>query len=139
MADAITRTLNLLHKKGFRKSVVRELILRTITLQHRPISAPEILDLLGKQGKSCNKTTIYRELEILKKSEYIKELFLRTDVALYELAGHRHHIMCVHCGDIQHIQVTEPESQKNKKQAERLGYTILDHSLEFFGLCQKCQ
>ncbi len=95
---------------------------------------------LAERGKTFNKTTVYRELENLKKSGNIRELFLRNDVALYELSGtHHHHTICTSCGHIQHVDIVEPKEWSAKYFLTKDGFRVVDHSLEFFGVCRTCQ
>jgi Fe2+ or Zn2+ uptake regulation protein len=127
-------------KCGFRKSALREMILASIASSDRPISAADIIGMLAKKGNACNKTTVYRELETLKKTGKIKEVFLRNDRALYELVGsHHHHIVCISCGDIRHIDVHEPAEWPCAGSIRKQGFKIIDHSLEFFGVCGQCR
>ncbi len=129
-----------LTEKKMRKSMAREAMLSILSRSKQPVSAYEILEVLAKRGKSFNKTTVYRELEILKRLGSVRELFLRNDVALYELAGtHHHHAVCVSCGNIQHIDIDEPKEWSKKSFLVNKGFIVLDHSLEFFGMCRNCQ
>lgn len=127
-------------EKKIRKSIAREAMLSILLRSKQPVSAYEILEVLAKRGKSFNKTTVYRELEILKRLGSVRELFLRNDVALYELSGtHHHHAVCISCGNIQHVDIDEPKEWSKKSFLVNKGFTVLDHSLEFFGMCRNCQ
>ena len=139
MGKSIRAIMDEFARAGFRRSRSREVILRLIRDSKQPVSAQEIRDMLRRSGDTFNKTTIYREIETLQKAWYIKELFLRSDKALYEMAGeHHHHVMCVSCGDVRHIKLQESLDGEEQKIARREGFRVVEHSLEFFGLCQKC-
>lgn len=126
--------------RGIRKSAARDAILFTLSASDRPVSAHQIMNALLEKDLRFNKTTIYRELETLKRLGHIHELFLRNDVALYELSGkHHHHVLCTACGDIRHIHLPEPEEWAEEKLTLEDGFLVMDHSLEFFGVCRKCQ
>jgi Fur family ferric uptake transcriptional regulator len=129
-----------LTEKKMRKSMAREAMLSILSRSKQPVSAYEILEVLAKRGKSFNKTTVYRELEILKRLGSVRELFLRNDVALYELSGeHHHHVLCTTCGNIRPIHLPEPKEWVAEKLVLEDGFLVTDHSLEFFGVCRKCQ
>lgn len=131
---------SILRTKVSRKSVARERILSLLSDVSKPISVFEILERLSKKGKTFNKTTIYREMETLKKEGQVKEIFFRNDTALYELAGeHHHHLVCVSCGDVRDVRLEESLGREEKKLECREHFTIFDHSLEFFGMCRKCR
>lgn len=126
--------------KVLRKSLAREAILSVVSKAARPVSACAIREALLKRGKVFNKTTIYRELETLKRTGNIRELFLRNDTALYELSGpHHHHALCVACGDIRPVELPEPREWKKEAFILGDGFRVTSHSLEFFGMCRKCQ
>lgn len=130
-----------LSSRGFRISRTREAIVSILAEAEAPLSVPQILSALGETGRCPNKTTVYRELGFLKMHGFAKELTLRNDVALYELAGpHHHHIVCVDCGTVRDIAVSDESLSCEERRIERKeGFRILDHSLEFFGICGNCR
>lgn len=131
---------SLFQGKGLRKSGARDAILGVFSRSLKPISASEVLDKLSRKGMAVNKTTVYRELETLKKIGYVKEIFFRNDTALYELAGdHHHHLVCISCGDIREVRLNESLDREEKRLARQERFVILEHSLEFFGMCEQCQ
>lgn len=140
MNDVVNGMLQTPKRMGSRKSVSREAIRAVLASSREPISVHQLMDRMARKGKVFNKTTVYRELEILKRLGSVRELFLRNDVALYELAGtHHHHAVCVSCGNIQHIDIDEPKEWSKKSFLVNKGFIVLDHSLEFFGMCRNCQ
>jgi Fur family transcriptional regulator, ferric uptake regulator len=127
--------------RGIRMTRTREAMLSLFSEAGAPLSVPQILGRLEETGKRPNKTTVYRELEFLKGQGFVKELTLRNDLALYELAGpHHHHLVCVDCGTVRDISVSDESLSCEERRIERKeGFEILEHSLEFFGLCGKCR
>lgn len=126
--------------RGSRKSVSREAIRSVLESSREPVSVHQVMDRMARKGKVFNKTTVYRELEILKQSGIVRELFLRNDVALYELVGtHHHHAVCRSCGGVQHIDVIEPKEWLKKEFLTEKGFVATDHMLEFFGVCRECR
>ena len=130
-----------LSSRGFRMSRTREAIVSALAEAESPLSVPQILSVLGETGIRPNKTTVYRELEFLKTQGFAKELTLRNDLALYELAGpHHHHLVCVDCGTVRDISVKDESLSCEERRIERKeGFRILEHSLEFFGICGNCR
>lgn len=106
-----------------------------------PLSAQDILRELPKSYRAVNKTTVYRELERLQKIGVIGTVQLGGRRRYYELASrsHHHHLICLRCERVEDIDMNErvllaqEERVKREKQ-----FTILRHSLEFFGLCKMC-
>lgn len=139
MKERIVEILAAMKEAGFRKSSAREALLTALSVDRRPVSVQDMMVRIKANGKSFNKTTLYRELEALTRAGHVKELTLRNDVALYELAGdHHHHLTCVSCGEVRDVHLRESLCRTEQVIAKREGFRILDHSLEFFGLCGKC-
>lgn len=139
--ETTKRILDELKTKGFRRSAAREALLRIFEAAQSPLSVPDIERRLSSGPRSFNKTTVYREIELLKTAGYVSELMLRNDAALYEFAGpHHHHLVCVDCGTVRDVAVKEESWECEERRIEKKeGFRILDHSLEFFGLCGSCQ
>lgn len=137
-SQAILRELS---SRGFRTSRTRRTVVSVLAEAETPLSVPQILSALDRAGIRPNKTTVYRELEFLKTQGFAKELALRNDIALYELAGpHHHHLVCVDCGTVRDIPVSDESLSCEERRIERKeGFRILEHSLEFFGLCGECR
>ncbi len=132
--------LNNLREKGFRRSLAREEILSVLVSASEPVAVFDILEILSRKRRVFNKTTLYREMEVLKKEGHVKEVFFRNDTALYELVGeHHHHLVCTSCGDVRDVYLEESLDQEERKLERREHFTIFDHSLEFFGRCKRCQ
>ncbi len=128
------------NEESKRKLSARQEIVSLLLSSRKPMSVPEILAILKEGGKEYNKTTLYREIENLKHTDAVKELFFRNDMALYELSGeHHHHLVCVACGDVREVKIEESLAVEEEKLAKREQFVILDHSLEFFGKCKQCQ
>ncbi len=126
--------------KHLRKSPARDAVLDILGNAGKPLPVSEIMASLANKGRSVNKTTVYREIETLKKMGSVREIFFRNDTALYECVGdHHHHLVCVSCGDIREVRLNESLEREESRLARRERFTILDHSLEFFGMCERCR
>ncbi|MDO8565582.1 MAG: transcriptional repressor [Candidatus Moranbacteria bacterium] len=106
-----------------------------------PLSAQDISRELSKIQRAVNKTTVYRELERLREIGIIGAVQLGDRKQYYELAlrRHHHHLICLRCAVVEDIDMDERAllGQEKRIQGEK-HFTILRHSLEFFGLCKMC-
>lgn len=133
--------LTLLHKNDLRLTKTRKVLIELFLRTQSPLSVPKILSVLRKMRMTVNKTTVYRELEQLQKVEIIIGVQLGDRKQYYELASreHHHHLVCLRCERVADIDVNESmffvEEKKVKCEKQ---FTILRHSLEFFGLCKMC-
>jgi Fur family ferric uptake transcriptional regulator len=126
---------------GHRTSATREVLIDVLQKAKKPLAVPELLLLLEKRKTLVNKTTIYREIEKLINHQVVKEIYFGNDKARYELADgdHHHHIICVECKRVDDVAATKDVQLQEKDIAKTLNYKVLDHSLEFFGVCKSCQ
>ena len=129
-----------LKNRNYRYSEVREAILHILNDGHKSLSAPDILRELRSVGLSPNKTTVYRELDTLLKENIIQELQFDEQKKRYELVSdeHHHHLICTECGQVREV-VMDDLYEKEKEIAQSLGFEVIRHSLEFYGLCKKCK
>lgn len=140
MKKKIEKILADIQEKGYRHSLAREAILEGLVSISRPVSVPELVARIARSGKIFNKTTLYRELETLKKFGFVEEVLLQSDRMLYELSGeHHHHLVCVSCGEIRDVKSRQSLAAEERRLSNEERFTILNHSLQFFGLCGKCQ
>ena len=102
------------------------------------LSGQELHRQLVTEGKSMGLTTVYRNLQILMKHGLIRSRHLPTGEVLYTPVDRDiHHLTCVQCGETSKVEgcpVKGIDSPKKHSQE----FQLLFHTLEFFGLCQKC-
>lgn len=130
-----------LKQKGFRITKIRKSLLDIFQNHKRPLSAVELGELLLKKDISANKTTIYRELDFLKEAKLIKDIDFGDGKKRYEALTdtHHHHAVCVNCGAVEDIELHIDISRDEKNIKDAKGFKVLEHSIELFGLCKKCQ
>ncbi len=128
-------------KCGHRASVTRDMLIDILTDATQPLSVPEIIGHMKARNTVVNKSTVYREIEKLLNHDIVKEVYLEANKIRYEIADtdHHHHIMCVSCRRVDDVPIQKDVEQYEKSIEKKLQYTIVNHSLEFFGLCKSCQ
>lgn len=108
-------------------------ILNLLKVNHL-ISTKEILEQLEQQGKSYNKTSVYRSLETLVESGDVCRHYFNDGEALYELkADHHVHLVCPCCG-----KVTAAECDYQQPD-EINGFKVDHHHLTLMGECAQCR
>ena len=102
-------------------------------------SADWIYDEVRKKLPHISKGTVYRNLKVLEEEGAILELNVDGVVGRYEIRQDSHyHFICEKCARI--FDLNEPiETNLNDKFAEKTGFIITHHQMEFRGLCQGCQ
>lgn len=127
--------LDALKAEGYKLTKTRKRIVDILLQSALPISVPEI-----REGLGVNKTTVYRELEFLLQKNIIREVEFGDGKKRYEITtgGHHHHIVCLHCGMVEDVELSSDLEKEESAIAKKKQFKIINHSLEFFGICARC-
>lgn len=127
--------------QGRRYSSTRKAVLDLLIKASEPLSSPDLQALLSKKDKGVNKTTVYRELAFLKEQNLIRELQFGDNTKRYEIMpdNHHHHIVCLDCETIEDVVLEQDLDSAEKRITQIKNFKVLNHSLEFYGICEKCQ
>ncbi|MCU0534027.1 MAG: transcriptional repressor [Hydrococcus sp. Prado102] len=117
----------------------QERIYRLLKTLDRAVSAQELYIELRNDNQNIGLATVYRALESLKLQGALQVRTLATGESLYSLAQQdRHHLTCVNCG--RSILINEcPVHTLEEKLEQSHQFKVYYHTLEFFGLCDRCQ
>lgn len=130
---------DILSENGINKTRGKIKILQEISRSKRPLSVTEIHSMLDE---SCDVSTIFRTITQFKEKNLIREVNLDEGFFRYEMSSgeennhHHHHVRCRKCGDIRNIEKCDLEVFE--KAITKLGFSEMEHRLEFTGLCSKC-
>ncbi len=113
-------------------------ILNLLSELNRAISAQDLYVELRKGGKSIGLATVYRSLESLKLKGVVQMRKLPNGESLYSsVQEDQHHLTCLNCGES--IPINEcPVHQLETELQTSHQFKIYYHTLEFFGLCDRC-
>ncbi|MEL6604334.1 MAG: Fur family transcriptional regulator [Cyanobacteria bacterium J06614_10] len=103
------------------------------------ISAQDLHVQLKQRNLRMGLATVYRALESLKLEGVVQVRTLPSGESLYSLAQtDTHHLNCVRCGNS--VEMAEcPVHGLETHLTESHNFQIFYHTLEFFGLCERCQ
>jgi Fur family ferric uptake transcriptional regulator len=128
--------------KGLRLTSQRKVLLEVMQSAEEHLDAASLLRLARERDSGVNRATVYRTLELLKKSRLVDELdlmHLNGEKHYYEVRrGHGHiHLACFGCGRIQ--EFGSPLFEGLKRQiARECGFSISAVRLEVGGRCSDC-
>ena len=129
-----------LKAQGFKMTKVRQELVDILSSVKQPISVTELINWLDKRGLKANKSTVYRELDFLKLQKVLTEIQFNEDKKRYEIASsHHHHLICLRCDRIEDVGVEGDLDHYEADITKSKNFQVLNHSLEFFGMCQQCQ
>ncbi|MEM6612595.1 MAG: Fur family transcriptional regulator [Cyanobacteria bacterium P01_C01_bin.72] len=116
----------------------QERILTVLQSLKRSLSAQDLYIELRNREQDMGLATVYRSLEALKLEGAVQVRTLANGESVYSpIKSDRHHLTCVKCGTsilINKCPVHDLEKQLEQSHTFKVYY----HTLEFFGLCQKC-
>jgi Fur family transcriptional regulator, ferric uptake regulator len=122
-----------------RRTRSQDRILTLLKAQRDPISAQDLYIELRSHSQSMGLATVYRSLDTLKKAGLVQVRTQPTGESLYTtIQADRHHLTCLNCG--QSIPIDEcPVHHLEQELTQAHRFKIHYHTLEFFGLCDRCQ
>ncbi|PDO10893.1 MAG: transcriptional repressor [Candidatus Reconcilbacillus cellulovorans] len=133
-----------LQAHGYKLTPQREATVRVL-LEHEEdhLSAEDVFLLLKEKSPDIGLATVYRTLELLSELHVVEKLNFGDGVARYDLRGetgghHHHHLICVRCGSMTEI-MDDWLLPLEERLAEEYGFTVLDHRLDFHGICRRCR
>lgn len=115
-------------------------VLDILEKSDRPLDIATIIDFLEKNNIQADPATVFRIINSFTDRGITKQIQLNEGKARYEHASKKdhHHLICEKCGSLEDVSDNfisdiEKEIQRNKK------FLIKRHSVEFFGICKRCQ
>lgn len=122
-----------------RRTRSQDKVLTVLKGLSKPISAQDLYVEMRQDGNTTGLATVYRALDALKLEGAVQMRTLPSGESLYSLPQEdRHHLTCLQCGStiaIDQCPVHDLEQQLHKTHEFKIFY----HTLEFFGLCPRCQ
>jgi len=133
---------SLLKKNNLKFTIQREVILETLYNSDEHLT-PEALHHRIQERYPDLKTgiaTVYRTLSLLEDSNVVTSLSFGAQGKKYELGAKEHHdhLICTECGEITEF-VDEAIEKRQHTITDELGFKMLDHSMQIYGICKKCQ
>ena len=119
----------------------RELILETFLNHEGHRSVEDIYRTVRKEDPRVGYTTVYRTMKLLAECGLARSIDLADGITRYEhLFNHEHHdhMICMECGTSIEFFNADIESVQDAASGQ-LGFKVLDHKLQIYGVCRKCQ
>lgn len=107
-----------------------------------PLSASELEREIGTLPLS----SIYRSLSVLENAGVLAPHHGAKGLTRYELAewlrGHHHHLICIVCGTVDDVEVSEPHERDVERIVKEISadmtFSPVSHALEIEGRCWRC-
>ena len=119
----------------------RELILETFLENEGHRSVEDIYHTVKAIDPRIGYTTVYRMMKLMIRCGLAREIELADGITRYEhLFNHEHHdhLICMECGNSIEFYNPEIEALQDAASAQ-LGFKVLDHKLQIYGVCRECR
>ena len=116
----------------------RQVILEELKKVKSHPTANEVYDMVRKRLPRIGLGTVYRNLDLLAERGIIKKLEVGGEQKRFDGDISQHyHIRCVKCNRVEDIFIERDKWLENEA-ASCCDYKILDHHVQFSGICSKC-
>ena len=125
-------------QKGVRLTDQRRLIAKVMSQSSDHPDVDELHKRISKIDEKVSIATVYRTVKLFEESEIIEKHDFKGGKARYEQSPdiHHDHLIDVNTGEIIEF-VDEGIEKLQNKVAEKLGYKLVDHRLELYGIKSK--
>ena len=126
-------------ERNLRMTRQRKSILEELRKTNNHPSADEIFGRVRQQMPRISLGTVYRNLEILSELGEIQTIETAGSLKRFDaIATNHYHIRCVNCDRLVDAPLEVSSGLENAVQAHT-DFQILDHRVEFEGLCPECR
>ena len=138
--DRVQELIGGLRANGHRLTPQRLAVLRVLAQSPRHPSVEQIYEQVRRRRPMISRATVYKTVETLKAMGQVLELEFSGASNRYDARGiePHPHLICRGCGNIRDLELPAL-TREAKKVAQRTGYELLGHRLDFYGLCPDCQ
>jgi len=125
-------------EKNVKLTDQRKLIAQTMSNSHDHPNVDELYKRVSKIDSKISIATVYRTVKLFEEAGILTRHDFKGGKARYEELpdGHHDHLIDVQSGEI--VEFVNEEIEKLQETvAEKLGYQLLDHKLELYGIKKK--
>jgi Fe2+ or Zn2+ uptake regulation protein len=125
---------------GLRMTGQRALILDIISHGREHMDADEVYRLAREKQPNLSLSTVYRNLQMLKKAGLVEELHFDESHHHYEVKPsiEHHHLVCLGCGKV--VEFECQLSQKMRQEiARKKGFDVTGVEVHMSGYCSRCR
>ncbi|HJR91031.1 MAG TPA: Fur family transcriptional regulator [Acidimicrobiia bacterium] len=133
-----------LRERQVRYTRGRRAVISALAAADGPRSAA---DLHGEIRADVPLSSLYRSLTVLEEAGVLAPHYSIKGITRYELAewlaGHHHHLVCLNCGSVEDIEISDRLEASLRDIVAGIGAEISfdpsNHALEIEGRCARCR
>lgn len=140
--QALNRFKDLIKNSSMKYTKQREIILESLYKSSSHLTPEELYLKIKEYYPNLNIgiATVYRTLNFLEENHLATSISFGVQGKKYEFGEKKHHdhIICIKCGAI--VEFLDEFIEKRQIEiAKARGYEMIEHSMQIFGICPKCQ
>ena len=122
-------------EKGLRMTEQRRVIARVLSMSHDHPDAEELHRRASAEDPRISLATVYRTVRLFEEAGIIERHDFRDGRSRYEEVGddHHDHLIDLKSGEVVEF-VNEEIERLQEAIARKLGYKLVDHRLELYGI-----
>jgi Fur family transcriptional regulator, ferric uptake regulator len=121
--------------KGLRMTEQRRVIARVLSLAKDHPDVEELHRRAASIDKGISIATVYRTVRLFEESGILERHDFRDGRSRYEEAGIEHHDHLIDMKTGKVLEFVDPEIERLQAEiARRLGYKLVDHRMELYGI-----
>ena len=129
------RIENLCIEKGMRMTEQRRVVARVLSSAQDHPDVEELYRRAHAVDPHISIATVYRTVRLFEEAGIVEKHDFRDGRSRYEEATDEHHDHLVDMKTGQVLEFVDPDIEELQKRiAERLGYRLIDHRLELYGV-----
>lgn len=136
----VERWLHQLQENGYRLTPARRAVVQAVATSPRAVTPLEVYDSARKRHRALGLVSVYRTLERLEQLGLVQRVHQPEGCQAFISAGdgHQHLLLCKRCGRTTFFEGDDLQPLF-RSIARRTGFSIGEHWLQLFGLCQDCK
>ncbi|WP_293748464.1 transcriptional repressor [uncultured Paraglaciecola sp.] len=141
ITDQVYKARQFCEDKGARFTLLREKVYALLLEQQGAVGAYELLDTLKLTESNAKPATVYRTLDFLLEFGLIHKIeSTNAFVACHHFDCNHpvQFLICDTCGDVKEIQSVGLKDTLDK-QAQSVGFRVVNQTIEAHGTCAACQ
>ena len=129
-----------LNDAELRATPARMAVMKLLEETKAPVDIQTVKEYLDRENITTDPATVFRIMNMFTEKGITKQISFNEGKFRYELASKpdHHHLVCSNCGGVESFSDCNIPALE-KDILEKKGFAVKTHSLEFYGLCSKCQ
>ncbi|MGI9318582.1 MAG: Fur family transcriptional regulator [bacterium] len=138
----MTTAEQLCNTRELRLTKIRKRVLELIWDGHEPATAYQLLKKLRAEKENAEPPTVYRALDFLVENNLVHRIESLNAFIGCNHPDHEHtsqFMICSNCNQVAELENPVTINHAVSKEARKIGFKVLNQTIEIMGVCAACQ